>query len=65
MRLQTDVANTLAARITLTVQIAIAGIRQKVSFDEIPDTMIMLEKRIPYGLQGTALGGCAATPSAC
>ena len=51
------VANALAA-----AEIALAGIRQMISFDEMLDTMYHVGKRIPYELRETALGGCAATP---
>lgn len=54
------VANALAA-----AQIALAGIRQMISFDEMLDTMYHVGRRIPYELRETALGGCAATPSGC
>lgn len=54
------VANALAA-----AEIALAGIRQMISFDEMLDTMYRVGKRIPYELRETALGGCAATPSGC
>ena len=54
------IANALAA-----AEIALAGIRQMISFDEMLDTMYHVGKRIPYELRETALGGCAATPSGC
>ena len=54
------VANALAA-----ARIALAGIRQIISFDEMLDTMYQVGKRIPYELRETALGGCAASPSGC
>lgn len=54
------VANALAA-----AEIALAGIRQMISFDEMLDTMYHIGRRIPYELRETALGGCAATPSGC
>lgn len=54
------VANALAA-----AEIALAGIRQMITFDEMLDTMYHVGKRIPYELRETALGGCAATPSGC
>ena len=54
------VANALAA-----AEIALAGIRQMISIDEMLDTMYHVGKRIPYELRETALGGCAATPSGC
>lgn len=54
------VANALAA-----AEMALAGIRQMISFDEMLDTMYHVGRRIPYELRETALGGCAATPSGC
>lgn len=54
------VANALTA-----AEIALAGIRQMISFDEMLDTMYHVGRRIPYELRETALGGCAATPSGC
>ena len=54
------VANALVA-----AEIALSGICQMISFDEMLDTMYRVGKRIPYELRETALGGCAATPSGC
>ena len=54
------VANALAA-----AEIALSGICQMISFDEMLDTMYHVGKRIPYELRETALGGCATTPSGC
>lgn len=54
------VANALIA-----AEIALSGIRQLISFDEMLDTMYLVGKKIPYELRETALGGCAATPSGC
>ena len=42
-----------------------AGIHQFIPFDEMLDTMYAVGRRIPIELRETALGGCAATPSAC
>lgn len=54
------VANALTA-----AEIALSGIRQLIPFDEMLDVMYQTGKRIPYELRETALGGCAASPSAC
>ena len=54
------VANALIA-----AELALSGVRQLIPFDEMLDTMYQVGKRIPYELRETALGGCAASPSAC
>ncbi len=54
------VANALAA-----AELALAGIEQLISLDEMIDTMYRVGRRIPYELRETALEGCAAAPSAC
>lgn len=54
------VANALIA-----AEMALAGIPQLIPFDEMLSTMYSVGKKLPYELRETALGGCAATPSAC
>lgn len=54
------VANALIA-----VEMALAGIRQLIPLDEMMAAMYAAGKKIPAELRETALGGCAATPSAC
>ena len=54
------VANALIA-----AEISLAGVRQFIPFDEMLDAMYTVGKRLPAELRETALGGCAATPSAC
>lgn len=54
------VANALIA-----AEIALSGVRQMISFDEMLETMYVVGKKMPYELRETALGGCAATPSGC
>lgn len=54
------VANALIA-----VEMALAGIRQLIPLDEMMAAMYAVGKKIPAELRETALGGCAATPSAC
>ena len=54
------VANALIA-----TEMTLAGIPQLIPFDEMLEAMYKVGKRLPVELRETALGGCAATPSAC
>lgn len=54
------VANALIA-----AEMALAGIPQLIPFDEMLAAMYTVGKKLPSELRETALGGCAATPSAC
>ena len=54
------VANALIA-----AELSLSGVKQLVPFDEMLETMYAVGRRIPIELRETALGGCAATPSAC
>ena len=54
------VANALIA-----AEIALSGIPQFIPLDEMMETMYSVGKKLPHELRETALGGCAATPSAC
>ncbi len=54
------VANALAA-----AEMALAGIHQLIPFDQMLEAMLIVGKRLPAELRETALGGCAATASAC
>ncbi len=54
------VANALAA-----AELALSGVSQLIPFDEMLETMYAVGRRLPIELRETALGGCAATPSAC
>ena len=54
------VANALAA-----AELALSGVSALIPFDEMLDTMAAVGRRIPPELRETALGGCAAAPSAC
>lgn len=54
------VANALIA-----AEMALAGIKQMIPFDEMIKVMYSVGKRLPVELRETALGGCAAAPSAC
>lgn len=54
------VANSLIA-----TEMTLAGVPQLIPFDEMLEAMYKVGKRLPAELRETALGGCAATPSAC
>lgn len=54
------VANALVA-----AELALSGVPQLIPFDEMLDAMYQVGRRLPAELRETALGGCAATPSAC
>lgn len=54
------VANALIA-----AELSLSGVKQLIPFDEMLETMYAVGRRIPIKLRETALGGCAATPSAC
>lgn len=56
----TGVSNAL-----ITVEMSLAGIPQFIPLDEMIDAMYTVGKKLPAELRETALGGCAATPSAC
>ena len=49
----------------IAAEISLAGITQFIPLDEMIDTMYAVGKKLPAELRETALGGCAATPSAC
>ena len=53
------------ANARVAAELSLAGIHQFIPFDEMLDTMYAVGRRIPIELRETALGGCAATPSAC
>ena len=54
-----------AANAVVAAEMALAGIPQLIPFDEMLDTMFKVGKKLPAELRETALGGCAATPTAC
>ncbi len=54
-----------AANALLAAEFCLSGISQLIPFDEMLDTMYAVGRRMPLELRGTALGGCAVTPSAC
>ena len=49
----------------ISAEIALAGIHNIVPFDEMVEAMYRVGKSLPYELRETALGGVAATPTAC
>lgn len=49
----------------IAAEMSLAGITQFIPLDEMIDAMYTVGKKIPAELRETALGGCAATPSAC
>ena len=54
-----------AANALVAAELALAGVKQLIPFDEMLETMFTVGKRLPAELRETALGGCAITPSAC
>lgn len=46
-------------------ELALSGVPQLIPFDEMLEIMYSVGRRIPMELRETALGGCAAAPSAC
>ena len=49
----------------IAAEMSLAGITQFIPLDEMIHTMYTVGKKLPAELRETALGGCAATPSAC
>ncbi|MEG2932820.1 MAG: L-serine ammonia-lyase, iron-sulfur-dependent, subunit alpha [Gordonibacter sp.] len=56
---------TAAATALVSAQIALAGIGNLVDFDETVSTMDAVGRSLPFELRESALGGIAASPSAC
>lgn len=56
---------TGAAVALVSAEIALAGIGNLVDFDQTVDAMYAVGKSLPFELRESALGGLAATPSAC
>ena len=58
--------NAAGVAVALTsAEMALAGIPQLIPLDEMIAVMYNVGRRIPAELRETALGGCAAAPSAC
>lgn len=49
----------------IAAEMSLASITQFIPLDEMIDAMYTVGKKLPAELRETALGGCAATPSAC
>ena len=56
---------TGAANALVSTQIALAGIGNFVNFDETIDAQRRVGASLPFELRESALGGIAATPTAC
>ena len=54
-----------AANALIAAEMALSGIKQLIPLDEMLQTMYRVGRKIPVELRETALGGCAAAPSAC
>ena len=54
-----------ASNALVSAELALAGIRGAVPFDEVVDAMRQVGHSLPESLRETALGGIAATPAAC
>ncbi|MEG2038178.1 MAG: L-serine ammonia-lyase, iron-sulfur-dependent, subunit alpha [Oscillospiraceae bacterium] len=54
-----------ASNAIICAEIALSGVMGIIPFDEIVDAMYRVGKSLPYELRETALGGIAATPTAC
>lgn len=48
-----------------SAQLALAGIKHPIPFDEMVEAMYKVGLSLPFELRETALGGCAATPTGC
>lgn len=58
--------NAAGAAVALTAaELALSGVSQPIPFDEMLEVMYTVGKALPAALRETALGGCAAAPSAC
>ena len=54
-----------ATNALMGAELALSGVPQLIPFDEMLSTIYAVGRRLPAELRETALGGCAATPSAC
>ncbi len=53
-----------AANAVISSDLAMAGIRSVIPFDEVVDAMYQVGRQLPYQLRETSLGGVAASPTA-
>ena len=56
---------TAAVTALVCAQIALSGTENLVDFDETVEAMDKVGRTLPFELRESALGGLAATPSAC
>ena len=54
-----------ASNALTSAEMALAGIKSAIPFNEMTDAMYRVGKKLPMELRETALGGCAATPTGC
>ncbi|MDR1210838.1 MAG: L-serine ammonia-lyase, iron-sulfur-dependent, subunit alpha [Spirochaetaceae bacterium] len=54
-----------AANALVSAELALSGVGELVPFDEMVDVLFRVGQRIPVELRETALGGIAASPTAC
>jgi L-serine dehydratase len=54
-----------AANALVSAELALSGVGELIPFDEMVDTLFQVGQRIPVELRETALGGSAASPTAC
>ncbi len=54
-----------ASNALTSAEMALAGIKSAIPFNEMTDAMYRVGKKLPVELRETALGGCAATPTGC
>ncbi|MDR1177217.1 MAG: L-serine ammonia-lyase, iron-sulfur-dependent, subunit alpha [Spirochaetaceae bacterium] len=54
-----------AANALVSAELALSGVGELIPFDEMVDVLFRVGQRIPVELRETALGGIAASPTAC
>jgi L-serine dehydratase len=54
-----------AANALISAELALSGVAELIPFDEMTGTLFQVGQRIPVELRETALGGVAASPTAC
>lgn len=48
-----------------SAELAMAGVKHPIPFDEMAEAMFRVGKSLPFELRETAMGGCAGTPTGC